>query len=116
MTGEEGELRLADVKGPINPGTRNYTSTPGALVYAGIGKVQSTDTIGNQATASERIVVTSRFEVHLPMNAPAASVDCVWTQKVSADPELVGRRFRVASLIHKSHMTARRLAVEEIQS
>lgn len=111
------ELRGPDVKGPLDPDTGQYPTTPGALKYVGPGKIQTTDTIGNAAEAAERVVMVTRFGAHLPMSAPAAAVDDVITVKASAlDPELVGRRFRVTSLVHKSLMTARRLSVEEVQS
>lgn len=114
---DAGQLRGPDVKGPLNQSTGKYTPTPGALKYTGKAKLQTTDTIGNKGDAAERVVMTTRFELHLPMSAPAAAVDDVWTFAASAlDPELVGRRFRVVSLVHKSFMTARRLAVEEVQS
>lgn len=114
---DTAELRGADVKGPLNTTTRKYSVTPGALKYSGAVKVQSTDTMGRPHDAAERIVMRTRFEVHLPMTADVAAVDDVITVTSSKlDPQLVGRRFRVVSLIHKSDMTARRLAVEEVQS
>lgn len=114
---DAGELRGPDIRGPLNQSTGLYATTPGALRYAGKGKLQTTDTIGNKTDAAERVVMTTRFELHLPMTAAAAAVDDVWTFTASAlDPELVGRRFRIVSLVHKSFMTARRLAVEEVQS
>lgn len=114
---DTGELRGPDIRGALDPDTGQYAVTPGPLKYTGKAKIQTTDTIGNRSDAAERIVMTTRFELHLPMSAPAAAVDDVWTPATSnLDQELVGRRFRVASLIHKSLMTARRLAVEEIQS
>jgi hypothetical protein len=111
------ELRGPDVKGTLDPDTGIYPTTPGPLKYTGIGKVQTTDALGNAAEAAERVVMVTRFSAHLPMSAAAAAVDDVITVTASEhDPQLVGRRFRVASLIHKSLMTARRLAVEEVQS
>lgn len=113
---DAGELRGPEVKGPINPdGT--YPVIPGALKYSGKAKAQTTDAIGHATEAGERIVMETRFEIHLPMSAPQAAVDDVWTMTSSElDPQLVGKRFRVASMIQKSFMTARRLAVEETQS
>lgn len=113
---DAGELRGPDVKGPLNA-DRTYSPTPGPLKYAGKAKMQTTDTMGDPKQAAERVVMRTRFELHLPMSAPTAAVDDVWTMTASAlDPELVGRRFRVASLLHKSFMTARRITVEEVQS
>ena len=111
------ELRGPDVRGSLDPATGQYQTTPGPLKYSGPGKVQTTDTIGNAADAAERVVMVTRFGAHLPMSAPAAAVDDVITVTASVlDQQLVGRRFRVVSLVHKSLMTARRLSVEEIQS
>lgn len=113
---DAGELRGPDVKGPLGP-DRTYTPTPGPLKYTGKAKMQTTDTIGDPKSAAERVVMRTRFELHLPMSAPAAAVDDVWTMTSSVlDPELAGRRFRVVSLLHKSFMTARRITVEEVQS
>lgn len=104
------------MKGPLGA-DGHYPVTPGPLKYAGKAKMQTTDTMGEPAHAAERVVMRTRFELHLPMSAPAAAVDDIWTMTASVlDPELSGRRWRVASLIHKSFMTARRLAVEEVQS
>jgi hypothetical protein len=111
------ELRAPDVQGSLNETTNTYTPTPGALRYSGACKVQTTDTIGQDRAAGERLTTTTRFEVHLPMSAAAAQVDDVITITASqSDPQLVGRRFRVASLVHKTWMTARRTAVEEVQA
>jgi hypothetical protein len=114
---DAGELRGPDVQGTLDPDTGLYPVTPGALKYAGKAKSQTTDAIGHATEAGDRIVMETRFEVHLPMSAPQAAVDDVWTWTASQhDPQLVGKRFRVASLVQKSFMTARRLAVEETQS
>lgn len=113
---DAGELRGPDTR-VLNETTGQYAVTPGALKYAGKGKVQTTDAIGHDAEAGDRGIMITRYEVHLPISAAAAAVDDVWSVTSSPnDPELVGRRFRVASLMHKTHPTARRLAVEETQS
>jgi len=112
---DAGQLREPDTR-VLNQTTGQYTDTVGALVYEGKAKLQTTDTIGHSATANDRVVVSTRFELHLPVSAPQAEVGQVWTTTVSVDPQLVGKRFRVASLVEKTYLTARRLAVEEIQS
>lgn len=114
---DAGELRSPDIDGPLDEDTGQYTKIPGELKYAGPAKIQTTDTIGNDADAGDRNVIQTRFRVDLPMSAPAAEVDDIFTVTTSdLDPELAGCRFRVASLTHKTFMTARRLAVEEVQS
>jgi hypothetical protein len=114
---DAGELRGPDVNGPIDEASGQYTKVPGVLKYAGKAKVQTTDAIGNDAEAGDRVMVQTRFRVDIPVSAAAAAVDDIFTVTSSAfDPELVGCRFRVASLVHKTYLTARRLAVEEVQS
>jgi hypothetical protein len=114
---DAGELRGPDVRGELDPVTRTYPTTPGELKYAGKARLQTVEAQGREAEALERTVMRAGFVLQLPMSAPAAAVDDVWTHTASdLDPELVGRRFRVVSLIHKTHMTARRIQVEEIQS
>lgn len=114
---DTGELRGPDVRGALDPVTRQYAHTPGALKYSGKAKIQTSGMIGHAKDSAERAVMVSRLEVHLPMSAPAAAVDDVWTTTAAAhDPELAGLRLRVSSLVHKTFMTARRLAVEEVQS
>lgn len=113
---DAGELRGPGAR-VLDEDSGQYVTTPGPLKYAGKAKIQTSDTIGNDAEAGDRLVMQTRFRVDLPMSAPAAAVDDIFTVTSSAhDPELVGCRFRVASLVHKSYMTARRLAVEEVQS
>lgn len=117
---DAGELRGPDVNGSLNEASGQYTKVPGALKYAGKAKVQTTDAIGNDADAGDRVMVQTRFRVDIPVSASAAAVDDIFTvtavDPVTGDPELVGCRFRVASLVHKTYLTARRLAVEEVQS
>jgi hypothetical protein len=110
------ELHAPDTR-VLNETTAQYDITPGVLKYSGPGKAQTTDTIGQGRETGDREIAVTRFEVHLPMSAAQAAVDDVITVTVSVlDPQLVGKRFRVASLVHKTYMTARRLAVEELQS
>ena len=118
---EELMVDAGELRGPgtrvLDEDTGQYVDTPGPLKYSGKAKIQTVDALGRDADAGDRVMVEARFRVDLPMSAPAAAVDDIFTATSSVhDPELVGRRFRVASLVHKSFMTARRLAVEEVQS
>jgi hypothetical protein len=113
---DAGELRGPDIQGPIGS-DGEYTVIPGELKYSGKARAQTTDALGNDNEAGDRLVMVTRFRVDLPMSAPQAAVDDVFTFTSSAlDPQLVGKRFRVTSLTQKSFMTARRLAVEEVQT
>jgi hypothetical protein len=114
---DAGELRGPDVNGPIDENTGQYTKVPGPLKYSGKAKVQTVDALGNEEEAGDRMTVQTRFRVDLPITAAAAAVDDVFTVTSSThDQQLVGKRFRVASLVHKSFLTARRLSVEEVQA
>lgn len=113
---DAGELRAPGTR-VIDEDSGQYVTTPGALKYSGKAKIQTVDALGQDNEAGDRVIVQTRFRVDLPMSAPAAAVDDIFTVTTSLhDPELAGCRFRVASLVHKSFMTARRLAVEEVQS
>ena len=113
---DTGELRGPDVLGPLDPQGQR-PRLPGPLKYSGKGKAQTTDAIGNDTEAGDRNIMVTRYEIHLPISAPAAAVGDLWTFTTCAhDPQLVGKKFRVASLMHKTYPTARRLAVEETQS
>lgn len=113
---DTGELRGPGAR-VLDEDSGQYVNVPGPLKYAGKAKLQTTDALGNDAEAADRAVMVTRFRVDLPMSAPQAAVDDVFTFTLSQfDPQIVGKRFRVTSLIQKSYMTARRLAVEEVQS
>ncbi|WBQ03019.1 DUF6093 family protein [Kribbella sp. CA-293567] len=111
-------LNQPDVKGPLDEATGQYTPVAGPLKYAGACKVQlRVSATGSDPVAGDRAFTVLRYELHLSMSAPAAVIDDVVTITAAAsDPELVGRRFRVAALVHKTDLTARRLIVEEVQS
>lgn len=111
-------LNGPDVKGPLDEASGQYTPVAGTLRYAGRCKVQlRVSATGSEPVAGDRALTVLRYELHLPMTAAAAVVDDVVTITAAAsDPELVGRRFRVAALVHKTDLTARRLIVEEVQT
>lgn len=121
---QQAESLMVDAGELRGPGTRTldedsgqYVDVPGPLKYAGKAKLQTTEALGNDAEAGDRQVMVTRFRVDLPMSAPQAAVDDVFTFTSSKfDPQVAGKRFRVTSLIEKSFMTARRIAVEEVQS
>jgi hypothetical protein len=84
------------------------------MVYAGRSKVQARALQGQAPTVGEYAASVLRLEVHLPVSVTGVAVAEVVGVTASADPELVGRRFTVTGLSHKTMLTARRLAVEEV--
>ena len=85
------------------------------VIYAGKCKVQTPDVQDRTHDAGERTWTLQRDSLHLPLSAPAVRVGDVATITAAAlDAQLVGKRFRVVGLAHKTFLTARRLQVQEV--
>lgn len=99
----------------FDPDTGEYTTPAGTTIYAGACQVQLTDSL-NASTpdVGGEAATISRLVVKVPMSVEDVQVDDVVTITASLlDPDLVGRRYRVASRFAKTFATARRLEVEE---
>jgi hypothetical protein len=93
---------------------RETAGTP-TTVYQGKCRVQRRNVAEQTPEAGERTVTTQAVEVHIPVSATGVQVGDVGTVlTASMDSELVGRRFRVTGLAHKTFATARRLRCEEV--
>lgn len=87
-------------------------------LYSGRCRVQmrgttsalSTREIGDQQVA----VMTVELQVPVDETAGAAIRDLVTVLDAEFDPDLIGRTFRIASLMHKTHATARRFQCIEV--
>lgn len=77
-------------------------------------KVQSRNLTAREAEVGGRTATTVTVELHLPFSAEAVEVGDVAEITDSADPHLVGRKFRVVAPVAKSYATARRVDVEEV--
>lgn len=97
--------------------TGRYTDT-WTTVYSGKCRIQARDVIRTPtAESGERLVTLKVLTCSVPMSVTGVKVDDRVTVTASAlDPDLTNRAFRVADLFHKTHATARRLAIEEITS
>jgi hypothetical protein len=98
-----------------NPETGVQTKTL-TTVYTGKCRVQAQ--MPGSAGASEpgeaHLLMLS-LSVQIPVSVTGVQPDDVVTiTAASMDPELVGRKFRVHDLSHKTHATARRLGVQEV--
>ena len=88
-----------------------------STVYTGRCRIQQSqlgaDSVpANPGDAAVRLVA---FEVQLPMSVEGIRVhDRITVTASTLDPDLVGRTFVVLGLAHKTHMTARRLQVQEV--
>jgi hypothetical protein len=92
------------------------TSAPAySTRYEGKCRTQTTLTAEANPDAGEREWVVQSLTVAVPMSATGFQIgDRVTITKTLLDLDLLGRVFTVAALAHKTHMTARRLRVEEV--
>jgi len=108
------EIREPATVGEMDPATGLRPETPGALMYSGKCKVQTFEAHESTPESGEHVFTVQRTQVHLPATVEVA-VDQIITVTASVlDPNLVGRRFRVAAFLHKSFATANRVQVEEV--
>lgn len=81
---------------------------------AGPCKVQAWQSQESNPEAGGATLTVQRYQVHIPVGSYAPEIGHVVEIATAAlDPNLVGRRYRVVALLHKSFATAYRLAVEE---
>ena len=106
----------------VDPATG--AETPDRItVYDGIGKVQTAGGVASQQHnvtgdgAVGAFVPEWGLYLHLPVSAAKPHEGCEATVVESADPALVGRRYRLVNMqSEKTHATARRWNVQEIST
>lgn len=97
-----------------DPVTGVVTDTT-ATVYTGRCRVQQAGSQGARLDAGQQSVLLLRFELQLPMSVVGLTEDDVVTITASVhDGDLVGRKFRIQDLAHKTEATARRMQVTEV--
>lgn len=95
--------------------TTGRVTRSATTVYTGPCRVQSAQAQPREVEVAGRTSTTQTLTVSIPVAAAGVRVNAVVTVTASLlDPSLVGRRFRVAGLLHKTHATAQRLQVEEV--
>jgi hypothetical protein len=88
-----------------------------STIYSGKCRVQQVVPIAKPAHVGEAAVWLQRLVLQVPMAVTGiASDDLVTITASLLDADLVGRTFRVRELGHKTHMTARRVQLEEVTS
>jgi hypothetical protein len=96
--------------------TAVVSSTP-TTVYAGKCRVQQQVPVAKPAEVGQAAVWLQRLVLQVPMSAVGVRSDDLVTITASVlDPDLAGRVFHIRELGHKTHMTSRRLQIEEITS
>jgi hypothetical protein len=99
----------------FNETTGREEPAPPDEIYEGKCRVQRRSGVERRPEAGERSWTVESVELQVPVSAEGIEVgDTATITAAVLDPELVGREFRVASLAHKTHATARRLRVEEV--
>lgn len=92
--------------GDVTPG--------GSQVYQGKVKIQTYEAQESNPEAGGATMTVQRYTLHIPVGAYQPAIGDVATiTAASADPGLVGRKYRVAALLHKTLATAYRLGVED---
>lgn len=77
-------------------------------------KIQGLDPQALNPEAGGATLTVQRYRVDVPVGSYVPAIgDVVEVGTARLDPNLVGRRYRVVALLHKSYATAYRLAVEE---
>lgn len=103
-------VRLGD---PVDAPDGGVT-TPETTLYTGKAKVQSLDPQERNPEAGGATFTVQRYRLDIPVGAYAPAIGDVATiTAAAADPNLVGRKYRVVALLHKTLATAYRLALEE---
>lgn len=88
-----------------------------STIYSGKCRIQQTVPVSKPHDVGEAAVWLQRLELQVPMSVTGiASDDLVTITASLLDADLVGRTFHVRELGHKSHMTARRVQIEEVTS
>lgn len=99
---------------PVTDPVTDVVTAPGPTVYAGKAKVQSLDPQERTPEAGGATFTVQRYALHIPVGAYVPAIGDVATiATAAADANLVGRKYRVVALLHKTLATAYRLALEE---
>lgn len=109
---------ITRVTGTTTDRDTGHVTETAAELYAGRCRVQQ-GTVGQgiRHDTGETSVVVLRLEVQLPMSVVGlAEGDQITVTASEHDADLVGRRFRIHDIAHKTHATARRVQVTEVTS
>lgn len=104
-------VRLGELVTDPDTGVTTPSET---TLYTGKAKVQGLDPQEMNPEAGGATLTVQRYRVDVPVGSYRPAVgDVVEIGTARLDPNLIGRRYRVVALLHKSYATAYRMAVEE---
>jgi hypothetical protein len=102
------------VTGTSTNDTTGVVTPTYSTIYAGKCRVQQIVPVSKPADIGQAQVWLQRLELQVPISVTGiASDDLVTITASLLDADLVGRTFRVRELGHKTHLTARRVQLEE---
>jgi hypothetical protein len=102
------------VTGTSTNDTTGVVTPTYSMIYAGKCRVQQIVPVSKPADIGQAQVWLQRLELQVPISVTGiASDDLVTITASLLDAELAGRTFRVRELGHKTHLTARRVQLEE---
>lgn len=106
--------RVTGPAGPIDPDTGVKAPPPTATVYSGRCRVQTYEAHESTPDTGAHVYTVQRYAIHIPVGSDVQVDDQATITASALDPDLVSRSYRVVALLHKTHATAQRLAVDEI--
>jgi hypothetical protein len=117
---EEGMVDTCTIQHPTGEATDPVTdvvSPTYSTVYDnGPCRVQQQQPYAERNDAGQAYQLLLRIEVQLPMHVVGISPDDVVVMGASRDADLIGRRFAVRDLAHKTDASSRRIQCMEITS
>lgn len=120
VSAEQGMVDACTIQRVTGTSTNDTTGavTPTySTVYSGKCRIQQTVPVSKPADIGQAQVWLQRLTLQVPIAVTGINSDDLVTVTASAlDPDLVGRTFHVRELGHKTHMTARRVQLEETTS
>jgi hypothetical protein len=100
---------------PVTDPVTDVVTTPLESLYTGKARVQGLDPQEGNPEAGGATLTVQRYRVDIPVGAYVPDIGHVVEITAAAlDPNMVGRRYRVVALLHKTLATAYRLGVEEV--
>lgn len=108
-------LRVTRKSGtPVTDPDTGQVSYPTEVVHDGIGRIQSRGTEATTTTTAGADVLVVTFVAQLPVTVPLRDDDQIEATASEVEPLMVGRKFRVESVVRKTHGTKTVAHVEEV--
>jgi hypothetical protein len=98
----------------IDEDTGVVGSGSATTVYFGKCRLQTRNVQPNTTAAGETEYSLLAYVLQVPMSVVGVAIGDVVTVTGTLDDDLDARRFTVTGVVHKTHLTARRLALEEV--